>query len=350
MSKTLFVIGAGASFEAGLPLGSELKKKIATALDIRFKHGYEQVSGDEGFVEYLRFESRERTGGAVDLNPFLRECRKIAASMSQAPSIDNFLDAHAENEKLVFCGKLAIAKCILEAERASRLWKDHRNAVATLEFPRLEETWFARLFHKVVDGCRFEHLPERLGSVAFVIFNYDRCVEQYLSHAIANYFHVSHDAAIAVLENLEIYHPYGKVGELLSGDPSKRISFGADPHPTDALAVARGLRTFTEGTDPETSRITEIRNAIASARMITFLGFAYHRQNLELLYPKHDEFTDSRQIDVLGTGVGLSDRDIEMLRHELKSGLKVPRDRIHVQKGVGCYEFFSENSRNLSLV
>jgi NAD-dependent SIR2 family protein deacetylase len=43
-SKTLFVVGAGASSEAGLPTGYELKNKIAELLNFHFEH-FEQQSG-----------------------------------------------------------------------------------------------------------------------------------------------------------------------------------------------------------------------------------------------------------------------------------------------------------------
>ncbi len=44
--KTVFVIGAGASKEANLPTGIELKDKISALLDIRFDW-HDQKSGDE---------------------------------------------------------------------------------------------------------------------------------------------------------------------------------------------------------------------------------------------------------------------------------------------------------------
>lgn len=44
--KTVVIVGAGASREAGLPIGSELKKEIAKALDIRCEDRSRMVSGD----------------------------------------------------------------------------------------------------------------------------------------------------------------------------------------------------------------------------------------------------------------------------------------------------------------
>jgi len=53
--NTVFVIGAGASKEAGLPTGYELKSKISKLLDIRFdQFGSKQKSGDYQIMAALR--------------------------------------------------------------------------------------------------------------------------------------------------------------------------------------------------------------------------------------------------------------------------------------------------------
>lgn len=45
-SKTLFVVGAGASAEIDLPVGSALLETIAKKLKIEFKGRVERISGD----------------------------------------------------------------------------------------------------------------------------------------------------------------------------------------------------------------------------------------------------------------------------------------------------------------
>lgn len=48
MSKSLvLVVGAGASKEVGLPIGAELRSKIAEALNIQYEYGRTQVSGSK---------------------------------------------------------------------------------------------------------------------------------------------------------------------------------------------------------------------------------------------------------------------------------------------------------------
>ena len=129
--RLVLVVGAGASNEVKLPLGSDLKTQIANYLNIKFEHGFTLVSGDESIVEALRFRARATDDGRGDINPYLSECRKIASAMPQAASIDNFLDAHSKNEIMIYCGKLAIARAILSAEKASSLSVDNRIAIST---------------------------------------------------------------------------------------------------------------------------------------------------------------------------------------------------------------------------
>jgi len=107
--KTVFIIGAGGSKEAGLPIGSELKTEIAKALDIRFKDLARMVSGDNCIFEAFFLA---KVANDQDPNAPLRSLQQagwhIRDAMPQAISIDNFIDTHSENKHIELCGKLAI--------------------------------------------------------------------------------------------------------------------------------------------------------------------------------------------------------------------------------------------------
>src|SRR5437899_8342055 len=107
--KTVLIVGAGASQEVGLPIGSELKKLIATALDIRVERGgYQLTSGNHHIYEALRQTAAQNPTQRDLLRSLQSACWKIRDAMPQATSIDSFLDVHSDYKHIELCGKLAI--------------------------------------------------------------------------------------------------------------------------------------------------------------------------------------------------------------------------------------------------
>jgi hypothetical protein len=62
------------------------------------------------------------------------------------------------------------------------------NAFKKLNFTELQNTWFSSFLHKITEHCTAKDLSARLDSIALVIFNYDRCIEHYLYHALRNHY------------------------------------------------------------------------------------------------------------------------------------------------------------------
>ena len=106
--KIVFVVGAGASKEVGVPIGRDLTSNIAVALDIQFPDGYQQSSGSYLICQALRRLVEKQN--SRDINPFLHAGWAIRDAAPLALSIDNFIDAHRQDERIKLCGKLAIAR------------------------------------------------------------------------------------------------------------------------------------------------------------------------------------------------------------------------------------------------
>ncbi|MBV8799423.1 MAG: hypothetical protein JO208_06415 [Alphaproteobacteria bacterium] len=134
--KTVFVIGAGASCEVGLPSGQQLRERIARALNMYFQHGSEQTAGSRAIYEAFRVLARNEGN---DINLYVRAGWMIRDAAPLSLSIDNFIDAHRGDVAVEKCGKLAIAETILEAERASTLFVDKLNGAPSIsaECPEL---------------------------------------------------------------------------------------------------------------------------------------------------------------------------------------------------------------------
>jgi hypothetical protein len=118
---TVFIVGAGASAECGLPTGFQLAEQIRVGLGFRFeasqlRKGDEALfKGDEAILDLLknRFSN-------VDL--YVKAGCELSATIATFPSIDEALHWWRARQEIVELGKLAIAYYILGAERRSPLY------------------------------------------------------------------------------------------------------------------------------------------------------------------------------------------------------------------------------------
>ncbi len=341
--KTVFVIGAGASKEVDLPIGSELKKSIANTLTFTNEntHGVPDT-GDRIIIRTFLLNN--------EYLPLFKASEVIRRAMPQAPSIDNFLDIRSNDELIVFCGKLAIVRTILEAEGQSRLSGEN------IDFDKNEDTWFNSFFQQLTENCKSEGLKERLKSIALIIFNYDRCIEHYLYHAIQNYYSLSSEETVSLLKCLDIFHPYGVVGLLPWQTSSNSIQFGATPKPEQLIKLSQRIKTFTEGTDESSSQITSIRSYIETSRRLIFLGFAFHPLNMDILFPIIYDNTHvvRERKNIYATFMGISLEDQQYITEDLKERLRINKNDMDLIKIKGnaysCAKLFELNKRGLSFV
>ena len=346
----VLVIGAGASTEVQLPTGKKLKDQIARALDIRYENGHHQNSGDNIIASALKEIFKENTQQNPSFNNALHSCWRIRDAMPQAISIDNFIDAHRKDETIAICGKLGIARCILEAESNSKIHFKNDNIDSRLRFNSTEATWYNSFFQILTENCQQEEIADRFKMISIITFNYDRCIEHYLHQALQNYYGMNAIDAAEAISKLEIHHPYGRIGALPWMDRTTGIEFGSKPSPLKLVDLAAQLRTFTEGTNPDTSDVLEIRNALASARRIAFLGFAFHRLNLELLFPGLPINQSFKKRPIFATAIGISKSDVEAIKANLSTLGKIHIELMHFERELTCAQLFAEHWRGLSLI
>jgi hypothetical protein len=342
-----FVIGAGASSEAGMPTGYGLKKEIADALAFEVDR-FGRLAGGASAIREAMYELAQRPEAKGDINAYLQSALLIRNAMPQAPSIDNFIDTHRADPKIAECGKLAIALEILKAERASKLYVDPSNIYNRLAFADIEDTWFSAFFQLLALSTQLKDLPQRLSRVKIVSFNYDRTFEHFLHQAIQNYYGCSSEESAKVLGSLTILHPYGSVGSLpwqLAGKHS--VPFGEEIWKDTLLAVASTLRTFTEGTNSADSQIDEIRSAVHNAEKLVFLGFAYHELNLEVLFGAESAGPIRHLMQIYGTAQGLSESNKKTIASELANLGKCDASQVILRRELSAAALLPEYSRSL---
>jgi len=347
--KILMVVGAGASTEANLPTSQQLKTNIASILDFRV-NAHQIISGDNCVCDALRYAIQVQDPPSNDINPYLHAARRIRDAMPQVQSIDNYIDVHQGNEKIELCGKLAIVRAILEAEHSSHMYVDPLRADSKINYDLFANTWFYSFFNLLTENCKEDGLQERMKSVALIIFNYDRCIEHFLYHSLQNVYEISENKAAELVQSIEIYHPYGTVGNLPWQQGNSPVAFGVELHSQTLLNVSKEIKTFTEGTDPESSEIITIKELILESRIILFLGFAFHRLNLDLLTPSDPAAGKSIKRKYFATAKGISDGDCDIIKRGLSKLAKADLNHIQLRNNLKCNQLFHEYWRHLSLI
>ncbi|NTA82591.1 hypothetical protein G6L13_19020 [Agrobacterium tumefaciens] len=342
--NTVFVIGAGASAEFGLPVGWQLLKTIKDNCHFELDMWRQLKDGPTAiFRHYERVFGRETEDGLQQFLLRLKACEQIKLGIDSADSIDEYIYRYSGNPIISEVGKLQIAYAISLAEKNSTL------ARGFVDYPpSLDETWIWSFTKALINGIRADDVNQIGQNITIICFNYDRCIEHYLEHALARSFEdLTPKAAREIVSNINIIHPYGWLGDL------ELFPFGtADAFP----AMAGNLITWSESVrDPEI--VAKMREAIREAEQIVFMGFGFAAQNMDLLNSQPEK-TDlfAHEItstpDVYATALGIP----EEVEGSLKSKItdlymeqwSMQTDQgIHFQYGATCKKFFDIHRLNL---
>lgn len=330
--QTLFVVGAGASFEVGLPLGKKLASMIKEKMDIRFELG-NRLAGTGDTDLYIQL-TRQFAKDPLELQ---QAAWLIRDGISLAQSIDDFLDLHRTNQHVNLYGKAAIVKTILEAERQSRLYFAGPDKEEYFDPEKCADTWLLKFLHMLGRGVPKENLQQIFDRVSFIVFNYDRCIEHFLHHALQKLYAIQEKEASDIVQTLRIVHPYGEVAN---------VQFGASR--SDYATLAGRIRTYTEQMT-DTKMTEKLQNEMHRAESIVFLGFAYHDQNMALVQPV-DPMSAKH---IYGTAYGMSDSDVEITSHQIRTWYADENDSriekmIHIDNKLKCADLFDYYARTLT--
>ena len=345
MKRLVLVVGAGASAEALLPIGAGLTTIVQQLLGYSASGAYNSARGDETIFHAMNELARPD----ASINQYLHACERIRRGMSQAKSIDNFIDSNQDDPKIAVCGKLAIASAILRAERDSELFSDHMRAKSRIDFSKIGDTWYARFFDMITENCLIQDVPARLARITVICFNYDRCIEHFLLGALQNYYTCTASVAIDAVSRLTIHHPFGIVGALppFAPDRAADLPFGIQPHWGQLLRAVDQLRTFTEGVS-DADMLSDIRSRLRSAELVLFLGFAYHPLNLKLLFGDGDSDEENRVSRILGTAYRMPDTAANSIRDKIEKAMR-PKRQIVIDAQLTCADIFRSFSPDLTL-
>lgn len=270
--KTVFIVGAGAGCEYNMPLGSALASVIAQNVRFRFDH-YQHTpkSGDAELYNILfRLHQQDRE----TLNAYSRAGNSLAAAILSSISIDDALFQLSETPEAVILGKVAIVRAILSAERNSSLALSANNRLLDENSGR--DGWIEQFFSMAIADVKRSDFHLAFKNVTFINFNYDRCIEHYLFWSLLR-LGVSEPDAWSIVDGLNMIRPYGSIG------PINQSAAGFVPYggSADAFKAKDRIRTYTESEALHDG--DELEKAMSEAKLIVFLGFGFHPQNMKLL-------------------------------------------------------------------
>lgn len=312
---TVIVVGAGASFEYGFPLGAILKDQVAKAAQFRFEHGHRLTMGSAELLNHIRHHV---SGDISRQNIYTKAGNMLAQAIPSFISIDEALHFVSSSREAVEIGKIAIIENILNAERKSSLRFDPRTGRSSLP----HDGWLSELFSMAVAGLQREDLVDAFKNITFINFNYDRVIEQYLYFALQERTSADAELAEDIVGGLNMLRPYGSIGPF-SPTMHHPESFGTTAH-FDPFKRLSNLATYTEKKPLHDA--TAMRNALQGARLVLYLGFGYHASNLGVVANGEA----SKATSVLGTVKGINSLNHAMITDSITANIKTMRSKVEL--------------------
>lgn len=272
--KTVLILGAGASRPYGSPTSGELRQLL---LGIDTGSVLDKLQPRLS----LRQDRSPRDGMNVPIHHLINEDMKAAAynetthldrfrqqfRLAERVSIDAFINGlppAVDGIDMAHIARSSVAAILLRLERHAALTGD----------------WYQWLLEFLLrDGRDFP-----IDRLTVITFNYDRSLERYLDQAFEHSFRLKPEEARAMRDRIKFIHVYGSLGDLNEvgwGDVGSQFGAAAKL----ALATPR----------IEEERKNAMRKALANAQRVIFMGFAFWKENLDVLHDNHER-TGSRTI------------------------------------------------------
>lgn len=243
-TPTTLVVGAGASKPYGLPTGPELLDKARRLAPGSLDGVFEPLVDALGV-------------GTAELNGVLEEIRR-----HKAPTLDAVLEQRPDLDRYITPMFAALMHVELEQiEIRGRAPEDH--------------DWLRVLAERLRDGSgsdwrQFHHVNRGL---RIVTFNIDSLLQTAIANTVRRLFKdCDEEAAADMAGRFDIIHVHGRL-------PAANVL-----EPEWVATASEGIHLSRNGAgDADGGPMAAARSAIREAEVVCFLGFGYHRTNLDRL-------------------------------------------------------------------
>ncbi|BDZ68582.1 hypothetical protein [Methanobacterium ferruginis] len=277
-TRTVLILGAGASAPYGYPLGNTLKSKIANSLHYMIQKEYGWIQDSDIPKELIK--------QFID-----------SLNQTRRPSIDSFLAK--QKEEFTEIGKIAIAHQIAQCEKRGIIYSDSMKANKELDET---DDWYGYLVEIL-----YESEIDKIGkNLSIVTYNYDRSLEYFLLKTLLNDFGdlETVDDCIPLIEKIPIVHIYGRLDPLPWELACDKYDTGRDYGDTcsseNLFQISENIKLIQE--TQHSSVVEDANKVIKKAHKIYFLGMDLYRNrgNVNLL-----DTSSFNGKTIVATGYGL---------------------------------------------
>ena len=276
--STVLVLGAGASFPYGFPLGKQLKESITDfTVNTNIAECKQMQELGHSEPEILEFHT--------------------SLARSDNETIDAFLEDRPSLRRI---GTFAIAQVLMRAETEENLYIPPRR------------DWYPILYREL--DLKHPDITPLVSGI--VTFNYDRSLEHYLTETTNRTFEgKKRDAALTKLSHIPIIHVHGSFG------PYPDVPYKAQ-HTTDEIKRgADSISLIQDANLDEANEFHQARVLISNASEVIFLGFGYDPRNLRRLGP---DLVKGHSL-LFGTAVDLPSEREEEVKATLRGRIQLDR-------------------------
>lgn len=285
LSTTIFVVGAGASAEYGLPIGSGLREQVVK-IPLTFRPFSPGENREVYKVQKQVFDERNQNYAGQLLR-------------SGVNTIDNWLSCSTVDKAVQTWCKTSIANILLNAEL---------NALVTNKISE-RKNWISVLHNKILSSKNRAYPAKPL---EFITFNYDRVIDLSFIQMMQNTYRNNYSDAVNKLgESIIRHRVYGSLQhnhayELLE----RNLSQHRPLYMEDYVAAASGISLIPLERDGDQicDQGSGIAQRVQKAEFIVFLGFGFDETNLRRLGITPNAKLKAR---LLSTRFGCNQADLE---------------------------------------
>jgi hypothetical protein len=173
-------------------------------------------------------------------------------------------------------------------------------------------------------GVEKHDAGEVFKDLAIITFNHDRCVEALLFHALQPTFGITARQAAEIMKTLRLYRPYGGLGKVkfLRGDEPP---YGLDRKDLRFFDLSQ-IQLYTEdmGERPD---LVAMRQTLAQAKNVVFLGFGFIPKNMGLLNVSGEP--NRNKVHIYATTVKERDPKREAIQRQIENTIGALSPCIH---------------------